>query len=106
MVYQGAARPRTAGEDDPVSVDTRFRIMSMTKMVTTVAALRLVERGLLEPDGPVAEYCPEFADLQVLVGFDGDTPKLRPPPSRTARHWTLRSRKASPARSACTTPRS
>jgi CubicO group peptidase (beta-lactamase class C family) len=82
VIYQGASGPRAAGEGDPVGVDTHFRIMSMTKMVATVAALRLVEQGRLELDGPVAEYCPEFADLQVLVGFDGDTPKLRPPASR------------------------
>jgi methyl acetate hydrolase len=79
VIYQGAAGPRAAGEDDPVSVDTLFRIMSMTKMPCTVAALQLVEQGRLDLDTPVAEYCPEFAGLQVLTGFDGDTPVLRPP---------------------------
>jgi CubicO group peptidase (beta-lactamase class C family) len=56
--------------------------MSMTKMVATAAALQLVERGLLDLDAPVERYCPEFADLQVLDGFDGDTPRLRPPASK------------------------
>ena len=77
IVYEGAAGPRVAGERDPVSVDTHFRIMSMTKMVATVAALQLMERGELDFDAPIEEYRPEWADLQVLEGFDGDTPRLR-----------------------------
>ncbi len=79
VVYQGAAGPRAAGESDPVTVDTLFRIMSMTKMPCTVAALQQVEQGNLDLDAPVAGYCPEFADVQVLAGFDGDTPRLRAP---------------------------
>jgi methyl acetate hydrolase len=79
VIYQGAAGPQAAGESAPVTVDTLFRIMSMTKMPCTVAALQLVEQGRLDLDAPVAEYCPEFAGLQVLTGFDGDTPVLRPP---------------------------
>lgn len=88
MIYQGAAGPRVAGvEGDPVTVDTHYRIMSMTKMVATVAALQQVEKGTLDLDAPVDTYRPEFADLQVLEGFDGDTPKLRAPASRaTVKH--------------------
>jgi methyl acetate hydrolase len=79
VIYQGSAGPRAAGESDPVSVDTLFRIMSMTKMPCTVAALQQVERGNLDLDAPVADYCPEFADVQVLAGFDGEAPQLRAP---------------------------
>jgi methyl acetate hydrolase len=82
VVYEGAAGPRVAGEPEPVTVDTHFRIMSMTKMVATVAALQLMEQGRLDLDAPVEDYCPEFADLQVLEGFDGDSPRLRPPASK------------------------
>jgi methyl acetate hydrolase len=82
IVYEGAAGPRVAGASDPVTVDTHFRIMSMTKMVATVAALQLMERGALDFDAPIESYCPEWADLQVLEGFDGDTPRLRPPASK------------------------
>jgi len=60
VIYQGAAGPRAVGESDPVTVDTLFRIMSMTKMPCTVAALQQVEQGHLDLDAPVAEYCPEF----------------------------------------------
>jgi methyl acetate hydrolase len=81
--YEGGAGMRAVGEsDDPVTTSTQFRIMSMTKMVCTAAALQQVERGELELQAPIDSYCPEFAEMQVLEGFDGDTPKLRPAGSR------------------------
>jgi methyl acetate hydrolase len=86
VVYEGSAGLRAAGESDPVTVDTLFRIMSMTKMPATVAALQQVEKGTLDLRAPVADYCPEFAEVQVLAGFDGETPRLRPP----ARQATVR----------------
>jgi CubicO group peptidase (beta-lactamase class C family) len=86
-IYEGAAGVREAGKDDPITPDTMLRIASMTKMITTVAALRLVEQGRLDLDAPVERYRPEFAELQVLEGFDGDTPRLRPPAGKaTVRH--------------------
>jgi methyl acetate hydrolase len=86
-IYEGAAGPRAVGSSEPVTPDTMFRIASMTKIVATTAALQLVERGKLDLDAPVDQYLPEFADLQVLEGFDGDTPRLRPPATRaTVRH--------------------
>jgi CubicO group peptidase (beta-lactamase class C family) len=89
VVYEGGAGVRVAGEsDDPVTTATQFRIMSMTKMVCTTAALQQVERGELDLDAPVDTYVPAFADLQVLDGFDDtDTPRLRAPASRaTVQH--------------------
>jgi methyl acetate hydrolase len=86
-IYEGAAGPRAVGASDPVTPDTLFRIASMTKIITTTAALQLVERGKLDLDAPVDEYLPEFADLQVLEGFDGQEPRLRAPTTRaTVRH--------------------
>jgi methyl acetate hydrolase len=82
IIYEGAAGPRVAGESDPVTVDTHYRIMSMTKMVATTVALQLMERDELDFNAAVADYCPDFDKLQVLDGFDGDTPRLRPPASR------------------------
>jgi methyl acetate hydrolase len=79
VIYQGAAGPREVGADEPVSTDSIFRIMSMTKMPCTVVALQQAEQGRLDLDAPVAEYCPEFAGKQVLAGFDGDIPVLRLP---------------------------
>jgi CubicO group peptidase (beta-lactamase class C family) len=77
-LYAGAAGTLTAGEDRPVTADTVFRIASMTKPLVTVAALQLVESGRLGLDDEVASILPEFAELQVLGGFDGDEPVLRP----------------------------
>jgi CubicO group peptidase (beta-lactamase class C family) len=87
VIYEGAVGPRRPNSDDEVTPDSMQRIASMTKIVTTVAALQLHERGRLDLDAPVDRYRPEFADLQVLDGFDGDEPRLRPPTSRaTVRH--------------------
>ena len=83
VFYEGAAGTRlTESGPQPVSTSTHFRIMSMTKMVATTAALQQVERGELNLDAPVASYLPEFGELQVLDGFDGDTPRLRAPRSQ------------------------
>jgi methyl acetate hydrolase len=86
-IYEGAAGERSPGSGEPVTADTMFRIASMTKMVATVAALQQVERGNLDLDAPVERYLPEFAELQVLEGFDGEQLRLRPPASQaTVRH--------------------
>jgi methyl acetate hydrolase len=82
LVYAGAAGARVAGGSESVTPDTMLRIASMTKTITTVAALQLWERGHLHLEAPVDTYCPQFADLQVLDGFDGDTPRLCPPATR------------------------
>jgi CubicO group peptidase (beta-lactamase class C family) len=82
VIYEGAAGPRRVDENGDVTPDTLLRIASMTKMVTTVAALQLSDRGVVDLDAPVDTYCPEFGTVQVLDGFDGDTPRLRPPSRR------------------------
>lgn len=70
-----------AGGNDPVTGRTMYRLMSMTKAVASVGALQLVERGELRLDQEVASVIPEFGDIQVLEGFDGDRPRLRAPRS-------------------------
>ncbi len=81
VIYEGSAGPRKTGEAPEVGLDTVFWIASMTKMLTTVAALQLREAGKLDFTAPVAQYLPEWDKLQVLEGFDGDTPRLRAPRS-------------------------
>lgn len=78
-LYEGASGTFDLSTGAPMTVDAIFRIASMTKLATAVAAMQLVEQGLLELDTPVARYVPTFGELQVLDGFDGDTPVLRPP---------------------------
>lgn len=77
-LYSGAAGPVRAG-GAPVDASTMFRYASCTKALASVAALQLVEQGRMSLDDEVASIFPEFGKLQVLDGFDGDTPILRPP---------------------------
>jgi CubicO group peptidase (beta-lactamase class C family) len=62
----------------PMSRATLFRIASMTKPVTSVAALILVEQGLIALDDPVSRWLPELAKLQVLVDPDGPIDRTEP----------------------------
>ena len=61
---------------------TMFRNASMTKAIATTAALQLVEQGHLGLDATVDSILPEFGELQLLEGFDGDRPCLRAPASK------------------------
>jgi CubicO group peptidase (beta-lactamase class C family) len=54
--------------ETPMSQDTIHRIYSMTKPVTSVAALMLLEAGAIALDDPVARYIPAFAELKVCAG--------------------------------------
>jgi CubicO group peptidase (beta-lactamase class C family) len=56
----------------PMTEDTIFRIYSMTKPITTVAALTLWEQGQFQMDDPVSKYLPELANLKVFAGMDGE----------------------------------
>src|SRR5947209_5954421 len=51
----------------PMTLDSIFRVASMTKPITSVAAMMLAEEGSLEIAAPVADYLPEFADMTVGV---------------------------------------
>jgi CubicO group peptidase (beta-lactamase class C family) len=79
ILYSGAFGTRDSS-GVPVTADSIFAIASMTKAITTVAALQLVEQGKVKLDEPVAQYLPKLANLEVLEGFDAETgkPKLRP----------------------------
>jgi CubicO group peptidase (beta-lactamase class C family) len=60
----------------PMSADTIFRIYSMSKPITSVAAMMLVEEGKLSLSDPVAKYIPAFADMKVGIEKPGETPAL------------------------------
>ncbi|HUG28749.1 MAG TPA: serine hydrolase domain-containing protein [Gemmatimonadales bacterium] len=64
---------------DPMRTDAIFRICSMTKPVTAVAAMQLVDRGLLALDDPVSKYIPAFAGVQVYDGGPAAAVRVRPP---------------------------
>jgi methyl acetate hydrolase len=71
VAYQGAFGRRALPDGDPVSTDTVFWIASMTKAITSSAAMQLVEQGKLALDQPIANVLPELSTPQVLEGFDG-----------------------------------
>jgi CubicO group peptidase (beta-lactamase class C family) len=55
----------------PVERDTLFRIASLSKPITSVVALTLLEEGRFALDDPISRWAPEFADMRVLRAADG-----------------------------------
>jgi methyl acetate hydrolase len=79
VIYQGAYGKRDLSKDDPMTLDSVFWIASMTKAITTAAAMQLVEQGKLSLEAPIGKVLPDLASPQVLEGFDArGEPKLRP----------------------------
>ena len=69
----------------PMTADTIFRLYSMSKPITSVAAMMLVEDGKLQLDDPIAKFIPAFADIKVGVekrGPDGAVTLVREPLER------------------------
>ena len=64
----------------PMTRDTIFRIASMTKPVTSVAALMLMDEGKLKLDDPITKWLPEFANMQVLESATGPVDDTYPAP--------------------------
>ena len=88
-LYQGAFGMADAVTGRALAPDALFRIASMTKAITTTAAMQLVEQGRVGLDDPVETYLPSFARLQVFESFDGATGAYRVRPasrSVTVRH--------------------
>lgn len=73
-----AAGLRDREQQLPMTRDTIFRIYSMSKIVTSVAALILVEEGRLRLDDPVGVYLPAFTKPMVLTGGTAAAPVLEP----------------------------
>jgi len=79
VIYQGASGLRDIATGAPMTPDSVFWLASMTKAVTSVAAMQLVEQGRLALDAPIADVLPMLGTPQVLDGFDaGGMPMLRP----------------------------
>ena len=79
IIYEGAFGFRAQGAPARMSTDTIFRIASMVKLITSVAAMQLVERGKLTLDDPAENIDPTLASPVVLTGFDDKgAPQLRP----------------------------
>ena len=67
VTWSGAAGERSPGQ--PATVDTVFRIFSMTKAIGSTAAMILIDRGKLSPDTTVESILPEFADAEGAGGL-------------------------------------
>ena len=80
VAYSSAIGQRDLATGQPMTEDTIFRIYSMTKPITAVAALMLFEDGQFLLDDPVATYLPEFEDVKVCTGdLENLVPPHRPP---------------------------
>ena len=78
-VYEGAFGKRVLPDGTAMTADTVFWIASMTKAITSTAAIQLVEQQKLTLDEPIAAVLSELATPQVLEGFDAaGEPRLRP----------------------------
>ncbi len=90
IFYEGAFGKRAVDKPAPMTADSVFRIASMTKAVTTVAAMQLVELGRIRLDQPMREILPLIGEVKVLEGFDDSgTPRLREPKGPVTLHHLL-----------------
>jgi CubicO group peptidase (beta-lactamase class C family) len=67
LVHVGRYGSRNVEDGLPVTDDTRWRIFSMTKPITSVAAMMLYEEGAFQLGDPIATWLPEFAETRVYV---------------------------------------
>jgi methyl acetate hydrolase len=88
VLYRGAFGEQDSADHVPMSPDAIFRIASMTKPITSVAVMMLVQQGDVALDDPVADYLPAFEDLRVIesVNLADKTYTSRP----AARPLTIR----------------
>jgi CubicO group peptidase (beta-lactamase class C family) len=76
IVYSDAIGFQDKGTETPMKLDSIFRIYSMTKPLVSVAAMMLVEDGVVQLTDPISKFLPAFKDMQVSlasVGADGKT---------------------------------
>ena len=88
IVHVGSGGQRDLEAGLPVEADTLWRIYSMSKPVTSVAAMMLAEEGLLELDDPIATWLPEFAEPRVFVRGSALKP-VTEPATEPIRVWHL-----------------
>ncbi len=76
------------GDGSPMAADTMFQLASMTKAVTSVAAMQLVEKDKLSLDAPLGDLLPDLANPRVITGFATDGSLETRPAARpiTLRH--------------------
>ncbi len=75
VVYANALGVRDPGSSDPMRTDTIVRIYSMTKPMVSVAAMLLMEDGVLQLTDPVSKWLPAFRDVKVAAGASQVAPE-------------------------------
>jgi CubicO group peptidase (beta-lactamase class C family) len=79
LVYEGAAGAANTHAGTPITPDSVFWLLSMTKAITAVACMQLVEQGKLGLDQPAGNILPALKAPKILEGFDASgQPRLRP----------------------------
>ena len=84
VLFEGAAGKLDVGHDVPMPVNGIFNIASMTKPVTSVAIMMLVEAGKLQLDDPVSKYLAGFDNLKVITKFNPADGTYETRPARRA----------------------
>ncbi len=88
LVHVGMGGHRHVEDGLPVETSTRWRIYSMTKAITSVAAMMLYEEGAFLLTDPIANLLPEFADTRVYVAGSAARP-VTEPQTEPIRVWHL-----------------
>ena len=88
VIYQGTFGVADVASGRPLTPDALFRIASMTKAITSAAAMQLIEQGKLALDDPAEKYLPDLAKLPVFDSFDAKTGDYRLHP--TSKPMTVR----------------
>jgi CubicO group peptidase (beta-lactamase class C family) len=71
IIYSDAIGFQDKGANTPMKLDSIFRIYSMTKPLASVAAMTLVEDGVIQLTDPISKFLPAFKDMQVSVATPG-----------------------------------
>ncbi len=88
LAYVAACGQRDVEAGLPVETDTIWRIYSMTKPITSVAAMIMYEEGAFELTDPVSKFIPSFADVRVFTG-GSDLRQVTVPAAEPVRIWHL-----------------
>jgi CubicO group peptidase (beta-lactamase class C family) len=88
LAYVAQSGVRDLASGRPVETDTLWRIYSMTKPITSVAAMILWEEGGFELNDPVSKFIPSFADVRVFTG-GSDVKQVTVPAAEPMRVWHL-----------------
>ncbi|MBC8528368.1 beta-lactamase family protein [Christensenellaceae bacterium NSJ-44] len=86
-IYTGYSGYADAQAQRPIGEETLYRMYSCSKVVTAVAMMILLERGLYQLDDPIAQYLPEFADARYAICTGNNMETLLPVRALTIKHF-------------------